>query len=90
MERKKDGTHCFLQEMDWKRRRLIYHSDYEGVKKALSEIHRVLKPGGEAYITFNAKDNPKFHVEFTTDGYTMIPQDGLEQGIPSFIGGVFF
>ena len=60
----------------------IYHTDYEGVKKALSEIHRVLSPGGEAYITFNAKDNPKFKAELTTDGYTMVPEEGLEQGIP--------
>ena len=60
----------------------IYHSDFQGVKIALSEIHRVLKPGGEAYITFNAKDNPKFNEELSVDGYTMIPDEGMEKGIP--------
>lgn len=68
-----DGVICF---------HTIYHSDYQGVKKALSEIHRVLKPGGEAYITFNAKDNPNFIEEQSVDGYTMIPDEGMEKGIP--------
>ncbi len=60
----------------------IYHTDYEGVVKALAEIGRVLKAGGEAYITFNAKDNPHYVKESSVDGYTMIPAEGHEAGIP--------
>jgi len=60
----------------------IYHTDYSGVVKALAEIGRVLKAEGEAYITFNAKDNPHYVKERSVDGYTMIPEDGNEAGIP--------
>lgn len=60
----------------------IYHTDYEGMQKTISEIERVLKKGGEAYITFNSKENVKYHKEKTTDGFTLIPEEGKEAGIP--------
>lgn len=60
----------------------IYHTDYAGMQTTISEIERVLKKNGEAYITFNSKDNVKYDKDKTTDGYTMIPQGGKEQGIP--------
>lgn len=60
----------------------IYHTDYQGVKKALSEIQRVVKNNGEAFISFNSKDNPNFVESETQDGYTIIKKDGLETEIP--------
>ena len=60
----------------------IYHTDYVGVKKALSEIHRVLKESGEAYISFNTKDNPNFDSVLSSDGYTIIRTQGHESGMP--------
>lgn len=60
----------------------IYHTDYMGMKKAAAEIERVLKKNGEAYITFNSKDNVKFNIQRSTDGFTMIPTEGKEAGIP--------
>jgi len=39
---------------------VIYHSDDEGIKKVLSEIKRVLKKDGEAYITFNSQNSDSF------------------------------
>lgn len=60
----------------------IYHTDYKGMQKAVSEIERVLKKNGEAYITFNSKENVKFHEERSVDGFTMIPAEGKEAGIP--------
>lgn len=60
----------------------IYHTNFEGLKKTLSEIHRVLKEDGEAYITFNTKDNPNFNADLSSDGYTIIPTEGHESGIP--------
>ena len=50
----------------------IYHTSYDGVVKALREINRVLKDKGEAFISFNTKDNPHYVKEKTVDGYTMI------------------
>ncbi len=60
----------------------IYHTSYSGVVKALHEISRVLKEHGEAFVTFNAKENPKYDPALSLDGYTMIPQEGHESGIP--------
>jgi hypothetical protein len=50
-----DGAVCF---------RPIRHTDYAGVRWALSEILRAIRPGGEAYVTFNAKDSPSFAREY--------------------------
>lgn len=60
----------------------IYHTDYAGVQKALREIHRVLKESGEAYISFNTKDNPNFDAALSSDGYTIIRTEGHESGMP--------
>ncbi len=60
----------------------IYHTDYNGVKQAICEIKRVLKEHGEAFITFNTKENPHFVESESIDGYTMIREDGHEKGIP--------
>ncbi len=38
----------------------IYHTDFSGLKKAIDEIYRVLSEKGEAYITFNSKENVSF------------------------------
>lgn len=60
----------------------IYHTSYQGVVQALQEIHRVLKEGGESFLTFNAKDNPHYDKEQSMDGYTIVKQEGQEAGIP--------
>lgn len=60
----------------------IYHTNYDGVVRALREIHRVLKDWGEAFISFNAKDNPYYIRENSVDGYTMMKTEGREAGIP--------
>lgn len=60
----------------------IYHTSYDGVVKALREINRVLKDKGEAFISFNTKDNPHYVKEKTVDGYTIIATEGHEAGIP--------
>lgn len=60
----------------------IYHTDYVGLKKAIAEIQRVLHKEGEAFISFNSKDNPSYRKEESIDGYTMIKSGGIEEGIP--------
>lgn len=65
--------HCF---------HTIYHTDFAGVKKAIDEIHRVLNENGEAYITFNSKDNISFKEKDTIDGNTIIKKSEIEEGIP--------
>lgn len=60
----------------------IYHTDYNGVKKALQEIRRILKNGGEAFISFNSKENPNYVESESPDGFTIIKDEGGEKGIP--------
>lgn len=38
----------------------IYHVDSEGIVAAISELHRVMRPGAEVYVTFNSKSNPTY------------------------------
>ncbi len=60
----------------------VYHTDWQGLCRALAEIRRVLKPNGEVYLTFNAKDNPSFTRGVPVDGHTIYKTGGLEDGIP--------
>lgn len=64
----------------------IYHTDDQGIKKILSEIKRVLKAGGEAFITFNTKNGSSYK---SSDGRrlsdnTIIKTTGHEAGIPHY------
>ena len=66
---------------------VISHTDTKGIKVILSEIKRVLKPGGEFFITLCSKDT----WAFTDGGFpsidpnTIVKDDGgAEEGIPHF------
>jgi SAM-dependent methyltransferase len=38
----------------------IYHVDSEGMAAAMNELHRILKPASEVYLTLNSKTNPTY------------------------------
>ena len=38
----------------------IYHVDSKGMASAIAELHRIIKPYGEVYLTFNSKSNPTY------------------------------
>ena len=38
----------------------IYHVDSEGMAAAINELHRILKPASEVYLTLNSKANPTY------------------------------
>jgi SAM-dependent methyltransferase len=63
----------------------IYHTDRKGLKQVISEIHRVLVEGGEAYLTFKSKHDLA-SLDSTTyrrvDENTVVPSEGQEAGIP--------
>ena len=64
----------------------IYHQDDEGIKKVIREIKRVLKDKGEAFITFNSKENSTFKdrgAKRISDN-TLIKTKGHEAGIPHY------
>lgn len=60
----------------------IFHTDFNGIKKALREIHRVLKNNGEAFISFISKENPNYNEAESTDGFTIFKDEGGELAIP--------
>jgi SAM-dependent methyltransferase len=62
----------------------IFHTDYAGLKKVISKIIKILKKSGRLYITLNSKDNPSYRDPNNTviDNYTIIRNQGIEQGIP--------
>ena len=64
----------------------IYHQDDEGIKKVISEIKRVLKPGGEAFITFNSQNGTSYKASDVTrvTKNTIIKTHGHEEGIPHY------
>lgn len=65
----------------------VFHTDYAGMKLALSELRRILKPEGELFVTFNSKESPSASEGTRVDGYTVIKTEGSEKGIPhSYIG----
>ena len=68
-------------------RNVISHTDTEGMKKIVLELDRVLKPGGECYLTLGSKETWGFKQENwpLADENTRIRMDeGPEKGIPHF------
>lgn len=66
---------------------VISHTDSQGILRILSEIRRVLRVGGEAFVTLCSKDTWSFR----DAGYPKIDEntviktcDGPEYGIPHF------
>jgi 2-polyprenyl-3-methyl-5-hydroxy-6-metoxy-1,4-benzoquinol methylase len=66
---------------------VISHTDTAGAKRIISEIERVLKPGGEVYLTLCSKETRSFK----DAGYPKIDEnsivktgEGPEKGIPHF------
>jgi len=66
---------------------VVSHTDTAGAKKILSEMARVLKPGGEVFLTLCSKET----WSFKDAGYPKLDEntviktdDGPEKGIPHF------
>lgn len=68
-------------------RNVISHSDTKGVKQAIAEIRRVLRTGGECFLTLAAKETWGWKQEEwpLLDENTRVRMDGgPEHGIPHF------
>ena len=65
---------------------VISHSDTEGVKKAISEIRRVLRSGGECYLTFGSKSTWGWQQDWPmVDANTKLKmENGPEYKVPHF------
>lgn len=62
------------------------HAYTAGMYKIMSEIMRVLKPGGAIFITLCSKETWTFTESgiLKVDANTVIKTDGPEQGVPHF------
>lgn len=65
---------------------VISHTNTQGVKKVISEINRVLKRGGEAFITLCSKDTWSYKQDWPKiDDNTLLKmEEGPEYKIPHF------
>ncbi len=66
---------------------VIYHAFRSDIVKAISEVYRVLKPGGLFYGTLLTKDKDCHFTEKENeiiDEQTLIIQGGVEDGVPHF------
>lgn len=62
------------------------HCDTEGMYKVMSEIRRVLKPGGAVFMTLCSKETYTYAESGLpkTDENTVVKTEGPEQGVPHF------
>jgi len=62
----------------------IYHTDYSGLGKVLSEISRVTKKDGQIFITLNSKDSDAWaiYADRRIDAYTLLKTEGPEVDVP--------
>lgn len=61
---------------------VIYHNTLNQMKKAVAEIHRVLRPGGLALLTFMSKRNYRYGRGKQLEPDTFVPDLGPDEGIP--------
>jgi len=65
---------------------VIHHNFHDKIKFCISEIERVLKPGGIVYITVTATKYRRGATKFEMpEPHTYIMLDGEEKGVPHFI-----
>jgi ubiquinone/menaquinone biosynthesis C-methylase UbiE len=60
---------------------VIHHNPLAKIMITLSEIKRVLKPGGIALITLNAKQGSRYGNGVRIEADTYIPDEGEDRGI---------
>ena len=68
-------------------RNVISHTDTEGMKKVIKELDRVLKTGGECYLTLGSKDSWGFKQEdwpLIDENTRLRMEEGPEYEIPHF------
>ncbi|GLI56982.1 S-adenosylmethionine-dependent methyltransferase [Propionigenium maris DSM 9537] len=65
---------------------VISHTDTDGIKNIVGEIRRVLKTGGEFFVTLCSKRSPSYTKEsnIIVDSNTIIKMEEPEVGIPHY------
>ncbi len=65
---------------------VIYHGIRNDVAKALSEVFRIMRPGGEFFVTFNSADSKSLRSSegIRIDERTIVKAGGIENGVPHY------
>lgn len=66
---------------------VINHTDTTGVKQIVSELFRVLRPGGECYLTLGSKDTwgwKETNWPLVDENTKLRQEDGPENNVPHF------
>ncbi len=64
--------------------RVIHHGRIEAIRKTISEMERVLKPGGLLFVTVRRRARRRrSSVEIAPRTY--VPQDGIEKGVVHYL-----
>jgi len=61
---------------------VIYHNTLANMKKTIAEIHRVLRPGGLALLTFISKNDYRYGDGNQIEPDTFAPSMGPDRGTP--------
>lgn len=61
---------------------VIYHGTLDQMRKAISEIHRTLRPGGLALLTFQSRRSYRSGRGRELEPHTFIPDIGSDAGLP--------
>jgi ubiquinone/menaquinone biosynthesis C-methylase UbiE len=61
---------------------VIHHSMLSEMRKAISEICRILKKNGLVFLTFQSKRSSKYKIGKRLEKDTYAPEDGVEKGVP--------
>ncbi len=62
----------------------IHHTDFKGLKKVVASIYKILKPGGEAFVTLLSKEDEAW-TKFASgriDEHTLIKSEEGETNVP--------
>ena len=61
---------------------VIHHNRLEAIRQTVSEITRVVKPGGLIWITVPVSKNEPSNLQKEVEPGTFVPIDGPEKGLP--------
>lgn len=63
----------------------VEHADREGVRRAVAEMRRVLRPAGLALITLTSGEDSLRYTGFALDEGLYAPREGPEAGVPHYL-----
>jgi ubiquinone/menaquinone biosynthesis C-methylase UbiE len=67
---------------------VIFHNILDGIKNTINEIHRVMRSGGQALLTFHSPRSYRFGRGIELEPSTYIPEIGGDAGVPHHFSSI--